>query len=264
MRSIIAALSLVVALAATCWGHAPTQIESGKVVSESGAPLSTVEVYGTKWNCCPAIVKSTMTKADGTFSLIEPGAVLHFRRSDLEPFSLVIGNDRSHTVVMRSQQLTVWAIPACGPKESLRFGQTFLFVRPAWEALAKGQDVDYTRFMAKGHNGGWLDSWFGPTASSVDASEELYALSKSFSERFVEVSGVGLVGIDARGILKNGKHWRWVGLSDAIGADGKSLLGTKLHWPRMGATDMIRYQDATVDEASDFDQIIDSVCHNSR
>jgi hypothetical protein len=32
----------------------------------------------------------------------------------------------------------------------------------------------------------------------------------------------------------------------------------------MGATDMIRYQDATVDEASDFDQIIDSICHKSR
>jgi hypothetical protein len=165
---------------------------------------------------------------------------------------------------MKSQQSTVWLIPACGPKESTRFGWTFLFARPSGEPLAEGHDVDYTRFVIKGRQGALLDSWFGPTAGSVDASEELYLKSESFSERFVEVAGFGLVGIDVTGKFGNGKRWRWLGLIYAQGADGKSLAGTRWHWPLLGATDMIRYQDATVDEANDFDQIIDTVCLKSR
>jgi len=264
MRLNIAVLSLGFALATFCCGQAIAQVTSGKVVSESGGPIKGVEVYGTKWTCCPATVKSTTTKPDGTFSLREAGPVLHFRRSGLQPFSLVNGKHRPLTVVMKSQQPTVWAIPACGPQESLRFGQTFLFLRPAGEPLAKDRDVDYTRFGVKGREGGWLDSWFGPTAGSIDASEELYVKSESFSERFVEVSGFGLVGIDARGISKNGRHWRWVGLQYAIGEDGKSLVGTVWHWPRMGATDMIRYDNVTGDEANEFNKIIDSVCLKSK
>jgi hypothetical protein len=264
MRLNIAVLVLGFASANPCCGQAVGQVARGKVVSERGEPIEGVEVYGTKMKCCPATVKSTTTKPDGTFNLIEPGAVLHFRRSGLEPLSLANEKEMPLRVVMKSQQPTAWVIPACGPKEQTRFGQTFLFLRPTGEPLAEGHDVDYTRFGVKGRHGGLLDSWFGPTAASVDASEELYAKSESFSERFVEVAGFGLVGIDARGKFKNGKQWRWVGLIYANGSDGKSLAGTRRHWPRMGATDMIRYQDATVDEASDFDQIIDSVCHKSR
>jgi hypothetical protein len=69
--------------------------------------------------------------------------------------------------------------------------------------------------------------------------------SESFSERFVEVSGFGLVGIDARGTSKDGRHWRWLGLQYAFGEGGKSLVGSFMHWPRMTATDMIRYDNAT-------------------
>ncbi len=189
---------------------------------------------------------------------------MHFRRSGLQPFSLIVGNDRPVTVVMKSQQPTVWSIPACGPKEPRRFGQTFLFLRRAGEPLARGQDVDYTRFGAKGRDGGWLDAWFGPTAASVDASEEFYLKSESFSERFVEVSGFGLVGIDARGSSRDGRRWRWVGLQYAFGEGGKSLVGSFRHWPRMTATDMIRYDNATDAEANEFNKIIDSVCLKSK
>jgi hypothetical protein len=264
MRLKIAAVILGFGSATFCSGQALAQVARGKVVSESGKPIEGVEIYGTKWKCCPATVKSMTTKRDGIFTLTEPGAVLHFRRSGLEPFSLVMNRGMPHTVVLHTQQSTAWVIPACGPQEPMRFGQTFVFLRPTGEPLAEGHDVDYTRFGVKGRHGDWLDSWFGGTAASVDASEELYAKSESFSERFVEVAGFGLVGIDAKGKYRNGKRWRWVGLISANGADGKSLAGTRWHWSRMGATDMIRYQDATVDEASDFDQIIDSVCHKSR
>jgi hypothetical protein len=263
VRLNIAVLLLGFASANFCFGQSLAQVARGKVVSESGKPVEGVEVYGTKWTCCPVTVKSTKTKLDGTFSLTEPGAVLHFRRSGLEPLSLVIKKGMPHTVVLHSQQSTVWVIPACGPQEPTRFGQSFLFLRPTGESLAEGHDVDYTRFGVKGSQGNWLDAWFGPTAGSVDASEELYVKSESFSERFVEVSGFGLVGIDARGTFKNGKHWRWVGLNYARGVDRKSLVGTKWHWSRMGATDMIRYQDVIVDETMGFDRIINSVCHKS-
>jgi hypothetical protein len=264
MRSRIAGIFLGIALAATCWGHAPVRVESGIVVSESGTPLPAVEVYGTKWTCCPATVKSTMTGPGGKFSLVEPGPVLHFRRSGLQPFSLVIGKDRLLRVVMKNQQPTIWSIPTCGSKEPLRFGQTFLFLRQAGEPLAKGQDDDYTRFEVKGRDGGGLDSWFGPTASTVDASEEFFVESESFSERFVEVSGFGLVGIDAQGLSTSGKHWRWLGLQYAIDQSGKSLVGPVWHWPRMTATDMIRYDNATDAEATEFNKIIDSACLQSR
>ena len=172
MRLNIAVLVLGLALAKFCCGQAVGQVARGKVVSERGEPIEGVEVYGTKMKCCPATVKSTTTRPDGTFHLIEPGAVLHFRRSGLEPFSLVNEKEMPLRVVMKSQQPTVWVIPACGPKEPTRFGQTFLFLRPTEEPLTEGHDVDYTRFGLRGRQGGLLDSWFGPTAGSVDASEE--------------------------------------------------------------------------------------------
>jgi hypothetical protein len=189
--------------------------------------------------------------------------VLHFRSSGLEPFSIVPGKGTPLTVTMKRQEPTLWAIPKCGPHEQVRFGQTFLFQRPPGESLAKAQDIDYTRFGVKGKDGGLLDSWFGPTAAEVDASEDFYLNSKSFSERFVDVPGYGIVGIDSRGVSKDGRHWRWVGLKYAMVEGGKSLMGTYWHWPRMGATDMIRYDSATDSEAKEFDLIIDSACLKS-
>jgi hypothetical protein len=94
----------------------------------------------------------------------------------------------------------------------------------------------------------------------MDASEDLYVNSESFSERFVEVPGFGIVGVDAQGILKNGKRWRWLGLNFAPGEGRKSLLGTYRRWPRTIATDMVRYQNATNTEANEFNKILDSVC----
>jgi hypothetical protein len=260
MRTKIAMLLLGLASSGFCSSQACAQVISGKVVSDRGESIKGVEVYGTKLRCCPAAVKSTTTKADGTFSFSEPGVVLHFRRSGLQPLSLVIGKNVPLAVVMKNQQPTLWTISACGPKDPLRFGQTFLFLRPTEESLAGGHDIDYTRFGVKRPGGASLDSWFGPTAADVDASEDFYLKSESFSERFVEVSGFGLVGIDARGKSKDGRHWRWVGLHYAFGKDRKSLIGSVWHWPRMVATDMIRYDNATDNEANEFNKIVDSVC----
>jgi hypothetical protein len=131
-----------------------------------------------------------------------------------------------------------------------------LFLHSTRESLANAGDVDYSRFGVKGQDGAWLDSWFGPTAASIDASEDLCVKSESFLERFVEVSGFGIVGIVAQGILKNGK--RWLGLNFAPG-EGKSLLGTDWRWPRTIATEMIRYENATDTGANEFNKILDSV-----
>jgi hypothetical protein len=145
MRLNISVLVLGLAVANSCCGQAFGQVARGKVVSESGKPIEGVEVYGTKWKCCPATVKSMTTKADGTFSLTEPGAVLHFRRSGLEPFTLAHVKAMPLRVVMKSQQPTAWVIPACGPQEPTRFGQTFLFLRPTEKPLAEGHDVNGVR-----------------------------------------------------------------------------------------------------------------------
>jgi hypothetical protein len=265
MKPTIAILLIAIASASPCWGQVSAAVVSGKVISESGNPIEDVDVYGTKTTCCPATVSSTKTNPNGTFNLDGAGAVLHFRRNGLQPVSLIVEKDMLPTVVMKNQEPTAWAIPVCGPKEPPRFGQTFLFLRPAGQPLARGQDIDYTRFGAKGHDRGWLDSWFGATASSVDASEEFFLKSVSFSERFVEVPGFGLVGIDARGISKDGKHWRWVGLRYALGEGHKSLMGTDPYWrwPRQGATDMVRYDNASEEEATQFDKTIDSACVRS-
>jgi hypothetical protein len=250
-------------LALRCLGQGVPEVVQGKVVSEKGAPLPGVEVYGTKWSCCPVTVKSTTTKGDGTFSLGNPGVVVHFRRLGLEPFSIVNAKAMPLAVVMKDQQSTIWELKRCGPERQSRFDGEFLFQRPAGAPLSTGRDVDYIRFGMKGSDGGWLDSWFGSMAGDVDASEEIYVKSKSFSERFVDVPNFGIVGIDARGLSTNGRHWRWLGLNYAPGVDnGKSLLGRHpaWHWPRMIANNMIRYENTTESEARDFDAVIDSVC----
>jgi hypothetical protein len=260
MKTNTALLFLTFASMIFCCVGAAGQTVNGKVVSKSGEPVPGVAVYGSKETCCPATVKSTITSVDGAFSLTKPGLVLHFRRTGFQPSTLRLYKNTPLTMVMRADEASTWAIPVCSATEPLRFGQTFLFLRSTGESLAKGGDIDYSRFGVKGQDGALLDSWFGPTAASMDASEDLYVKSESFSERFVEVSGFGIVGIDAQGTLKNGRRWRWLGLNFSPGEGRKSLLGTAWRWPRTIATDMIRYQDATNSEASEFNKILGSVC----
>jgi hypothetical protein len=160
---------------------------------------------------------------------------------------------------MKDQQSTLWELRVCGLENQSRFGWEFQFQRPAGTSLANSRDADYVRFGTEGKDGEWLDSWFGATAASVDASEKLYLESKLFSERFVALPDFGIVGIDSRGVSTNGRHWRWLGLNYAREVNnGKSLLGRhpEWRWPLMIATHMIHYENATDTEASELRKYI--------
>jgi hypothetical protein len=257
--AIVCSFALAIPLDLHCWG----QIVSGRVLAKNGDPLAGVEVYGTRESCCPATVAWTITKADGTFRLLMPGTVLHFRRDDLAPISLRVRRPSPTKVVMTDQEASTRDIPLCKDSVGSRYGWHLRFAPPNTGERLKSRDVDYERYGLKGQDGGTLDSWFGMTASSVDAETSLYVHSATFSERFVRVPGIGVIGIDANGVDKNGSHWRWLGIQPYPPANGSYRLTHKRldrHWRLMIASDQIGYANASERDQKKFDEIINSAC----
>jgi hypothetical protein len=258
-----AAIFCSFALAIPFAPHSTGQIVSGRVLAKNGDPLAGVEVYGTRKNCCPTTVVWTITRADGTFRLLKPGAVLHFRRDDLAPISLRVRRASPTKVVMRGQEASIRDIPLCRETVESRFGWHFRFAPPNTGELLKSRDVDYERYGLKGQDGGTLDSWFGMTASSVDAETSLYVHSATFSEWFVRAPRMGVIGIDTNGVDKNGSHWRWLGIQPNPKANSNYRLTHKTldrHWRLMIATDQIGYTNASERDQKKFDEIINSAC----
>jgi len=152
-------------------------------------------------------------------------------------------------------------IPACTNSHEPRFGWELRFRPSPQHPIRETRDVDYEAYGFRTKSGATLESWFGPTAAEVDASEERFVKSTTFFERFVTDPNGHVIGIDARGIYRNGKRWRWFGVLPGSVDLAVSALDNHPTWPRLIATNAIGYDEATDREIREFESILDSVCY---
>lgn len=200
-----------------------------------------------------------VTGSNGKYVLKNAGPILHFRRIDLRPMSLRIVGTRTLNATMMSSESSM-IIPMCEGSTSSRFGD-FLKFRPSpAHRIQSGRDVDYESYGFQSVGGGSLESWFGPTAASVDTFKDRYIRSKEFSERAVFVPTLGVVGIDASGTYFNGRRWRWVGTNPEIPKAASLSEQPRYTWHLSVATNGIGYDNASADDQKAFDAVIDSAC----
>lgn len=259
-----AALIGLAVLLAVIGGPASAPVVIGKVTTADGQPLPRVKVYGSDTYRVPKA--EIRTNRSGFFRLVDPGPVLYFRHPGYGPVSIVVGEKSAGLkVVMEESAKTNWAIPVCSgeKEEGSRVGYRFKFLLPEGATVGKSKDIDYTRYVVSyGNPEHVLVIWFGGNAVGFEAREKTLVNSVSFSERYVELSGFGAVGIDSQGGLPTGNRWRSIGCSeDAFAGEGKSFMEKEIFWdfPRQSGA-LAEFEDVSPQEAAYFNQIINSVC----
>ena len=101
-------------------------------------------------------------------------------------------------------------------------------------------DVDYVRYLIKPKTGdAYLELWFGPYALSTEPPDEDFVSSIEFWQRRIVAPGVGVVGTDSWGRLRDQGRWR----QTVIAGGGGS-----------------RYRATRPEDIVLFDRIVDSIC----
>jgi hypothetical protein len=218
---------------------------NGTVTTKSDQPIAGAHVVGSQSKtCCPFKRENAKTSNDGAFHLEHPGVVLHFSKEGFEPQTLIVTPEVVHLHIALLPSNHDLAAPPCGPRlrGTKQIGSVLRFNIPKRGTTLSGgkTDVDYVVWTVKPRNSNSeLQFWFGPYAISTFADDEDFLNSTAFSERDIIYPGVGTLGLDSRGELKNGEKWRQTVVAGEGGA---------------------RYKAKTAEDALLFDKIIDSIC----
>jgi hypothetical protein len=218
----------------------------GVVAAEDGQPISAVTVYSDK-KCCPIQHEEAATNEEGEFRVEHPGTVIHFLKENLQPRTLVVGPRGSDIRVTMSPTSKGLKVPLCGPPEGSqkrfsrgKYGVQFNVPSHGVKIQAGLPDADYVRYVLTPKGGkSNLILWFGSFAWSPEPDDELFVNSTDFDQRSLVAPNGRLVGEDSWGHLRNGGIWRHT----AIFGEGQA-----------------NYRDASSEETSLFNRIIDSVC----
>ena len=222
---------------------------SGTVTTRGGEPVAGVLVYGSmSTTCCPFKREQITTNPEGHFRLEQPGRVVHFSRSGLQPKTIVLGEQLSEIQVAMNPTTNSLVVPVC-EEPALehkrigwgKYGLQFSVPARGVKILGGKPDVDYVRYAIepKGSKA-YLELWFGGNAAASDADDDRFIESAEFSERNVVFPDGSIIGKDSSGRLRSGGSWRHT----AVMVQGAAI-----------------YRDATQEDASIFDQIISSICN---
>jgi hypothetical protein len=224
--------------------NAPQTALHGLVTAKDGTPVASVVVYPSLLReCCPYQTERATTDDRGRFELPNPPRVLHFFKDGLAPASRVIVAGQSEiSVVLEDDSATRWVLPVCPShkEHGKRVGWPHQFLIPKGTHFQKHFRTDYVvsySIVDRGETRA-LVIWTGPMVGGLDADDDWLVRAASLTERSVR-DGSRFAGQDFRGLDKDGKHWRWTGLS------GYSVA---------------RYWGVTDETEAFFDRIIDSAC----
>ena len=226
-------LSSVVLLLGLSMVTSATEL-TGIVRSKSGISLANVSVTS---QCEPCV--QTKTDANGFFRLPAHGRVVFFRYPGFRPLSKILDSKTTAVeIVLEESAQSDWKVPS-SQKVSRReryIGDESKLAVPKGMMLKKVQDADYLLYVIhdRKNKRELLEVWFGLNVSSGYPPDDLLISSSEFTERSW-MCDIGK-GVDLRGRLKSGEHWRWTSL----------LLG------------MARYRVKSEEAANSFDKIIDS------
>jgi hypothetical protein len=214
---------------------------TGTVVADDGQPLSDVMVYGRLERA------HTTTNRQGNFRLDRAQAVIHFRREGFQPQSIVMKPENEVLRVTMHASTNSLVTPVCGTtrpgQKQLGWGKYGLqFIVPSSEVNISGgePDVDYVLYVIRHMTGNAnLELWFGPSSIDSDPDDKLFVTSRFFEQRNLVSADQKMLGIDSRGVLRDGTRWR----QTAVFFQGGSI-----------------YRGATPQEADFLDTIVNSIC----
>jgi len=183
------------------------QIE-GRVTDAEGNPLVGVDVYGER--------AAAETDAEGKYTLKSMDEVVFFDSPGYQPLTRIREKDsRTVDATLTPESDTTWIVPTCQTPGTVRelVNYPMHFSIPRHQKIVSTFDVDYGRLILPHKVGSkkfHLVIMYGPYASNGRPWKELYLDSVSLRERRWK-SG-GLQGLDARGVLRDGTQWRYVGI----------------------------------------------------
>jgi len=240
----IRVLSLLVlsGVSLTAQQATPPQPAHGVVQSADGTPVAGAMISGDFWKrCCPAEQELVKTASDGSFAFAHPTSYLRVSDDRFQPATIFVPPDDTEVrLILADAKKTDERIRTCSPKKRpKRVGNWFRFVLPHDTKIKRVLDTDtisyYVNFPKSDFR---LHIWSGPTLGGEEVDERLMRDSLSFTERWIRSRDGSAVGIDATGISKDRKSWRWFGTLQ----------------------DVATYSGVTDTTAQYFDEVIDGAC----
>ena len=209
----------------------------GFVKTEDGKPISGVYLNGFG-----------KTDENGYFKmqsdvLIKYWKALIFDKKGYIPKVVVLDatNTNLNITLEEEKQTANWEIPNCSntkPKRTRIIGEYLKLTIPKTMKYKSGFDVDYKYFsigFGKGENKSWLLGGLGNMYAGVYPSAEKLLELKQYSYRRTSV------GMDWRGVTKEGNYWRYFG--------AVSFFET------------YHYETKSQEAAEIFDKILDEICY---
>lgn len=90
-----------------------------------------------------------------------------------------------------------------------KYGLHFLITKREVDVLGGKVDVDYVKYVIKPKNrGAALALWFGGMALSQKPDQQLLSASSNVTQAKIVDPSKEVIGLDSRGLLKDGSNWR--------------------------------------------------------
>ena len=222
-----------------------SQSVSGRVVAESGEPLSGVRVINLSFG--------EATTGEGGQFRIEPPSnlrthvdgeqVFRFTRAGYRPITRVLttGAAAIEVALQKTDSTSsTWTPQFCASTNNMMVGGIMAFTLPKAAKVKRGQDIDYSMAFVE-YKGSVLRLGWGPTWSWGLPGPAFFKGISRVDERDLQFHP-DIPIREYKGTRSNGKYFRWIGT--------------------LGET--IEYEDASREAATFFDAILDTLCWTRR
>jgi hypothetical protein len=214
----------------------------GVLVGVDGKPVEGFTVMDDVLGGTPPERQKTVTNRQGEFAFSNSGQQLRFENPNYRPLALKVEPGGALIRVrLEDAKKSDWVLASCREvNSSSRIGFSILFVLP--------KKMESSPFASEGVQSVFIYPRGGePTSAELivsRSSEEITDAADSlgsewFEERWVKDSAGNVVGMDARGRMKNGGYWRTAIFSGHVTAS---------------------YRLRSAKQRNALDQIIDSAC----
>jgi hypothetical protein len=209
---------------------------TGTVTDAAGKPIEGVRVTSGP-------LLETRTDASGHYTLSKPRDLIRFSLPGYRPVTKLLSSLTAPVIMLLASEQPI-ALAECSEavKKDKRQADMSLRLSLARDAKIKaGADTD-AHILAVGYHVDWMLLGAGPHWSYGLPELKVWKQLVKVEERDITVDDPHVTIADYSGMLQDGSHYRF------IGTPGQS----------------ISYADATVDSATFFDGLLETLCWNPR
>jgi hypothetical protein len=183
----------------------------GVLIGVDGKPVEGFTVIDDVLGGNPPERQKTVTNREGEFVFSKSGQELRIENPNYRPLALTVEPGGAPVQVrLEDAKDTDWVITSCGKRDSSRrVGYSVLFALPKTMESRPFSNEDLESFFMYPRGG---DPASANLIISNSADEIVDAAnprdSEHFEERWIKDSAGNIVGMDARGRMNDGAHWR--------------------------------------------------------